>query len=54
VLAPGQTGTVNVTITPSAAPGTVVTGTLSIDNFNGTVYTGDEIARLPYRYTVVP
>ena len=55
VLAPGQTGTINVTITPNPAlVGTTVRGSIYIDTFNGTVQTGDEVKRLPYSYTVSP
>jgi Subtilase family len=55
VLAPGQSGTIHVTITPNPAQvGTTVRGSIYIDTFNGTVQTGDEVVRLPYSYTVVP
>ena len=55
VLAPGQTGTIHVTITPNPAQiGTTVRGSIYIDTFNGTVQTGDEVVRLPYSYTIVP
>jgi hypothetical protein len=55
MLAAGQTGTINVTITPSATNANeVVSGYLYIDTFNPNVNTGDEVARIPYRYTVVP
>jgi hypothetical protein len=54
---PGQTVTVNVTITPSAAPGTVVAGHLYVDDFASGVapydqQSGDELTALPYEYTV--
>jgi len=53
VLAPGATGTVEVTITPNPAQvGTTVRGFLYIDTFNSTVETGDEVYRIPYSYTV--
>jgi hypothetical protein len=57
VINPGQTATINVTITPSAAAGTVVTGTLYVDDFLNNVppygqITTDELAGLPYSYTV--
>jgi hypothetical protein len=53
ILGPGETGTINVTITPSAAlVGKTVSGTIYIDTFNGTVQTGDETVALPYSYTV--
>ena len=57
LLNPGQTGTINVTITPSGASGTVVSGTLYVDDFVGGVppygqITDDELAALPYTYTI--
>jgi hypothetical protein len=53
VLAPGQTGTINVTITPDATQqGKTVTGFIYVDTFNTVVTTGDEVVRLPYSYTV--
>jgi hypothetical protein len=56
-IAPGKTATVQVTITPSAAPGTVVKGTLYVDDVQGSVppsgqLSGDELVALPYEYTV--
>jgi hypothetical protein len=57
VIAPGATATINVTITPSAAPGTVVAGTLYVDDLLEGIppygqVSGDEVAALPYEYTV--
>ncbi len=57
-LAPGQSGTINVTISPTVAPGTVVNGFLYVDSVavdpNGFLITGngDELIRIPYSYTV--
>jgi len=56
-LNPGQTTTINVTITPNAASGTVVSGNLYIDTFDGGIppdgaASGDQMAALPYEYTV--
>jgi hypothetical protein len=58
-LNPGQTATINVTIAPSGAPGTVVRGTLYVDDFASETPTnylctesGDELAALPYTYTI--
>jgi peptidase inhibitor I9 len=56
-IAPGKTATVEVTITPSAAPGTVVKGTLYVDDVQGSVppygqLSGNELVALPYEYTV--
>ena len=60
VLAPGQSGTINVTITPTLAQvGSTVSGYLYVDTFNvvggfiGT-FSGDEVVRIPYSYTVAP
>ncbi len=56
LLNPGQSTTVSVTITPSAAPGAVVSGALYVDSYLGDVPPGipegNELAVLPYRYTV--
>jgi hypothetical protein len=57
VINPGQSATVDVTITPSGADGTVVTGNLYVDDFASDVppygqETGDELAALPYTYTI--
>ena len=59
ILNPGQTGTINVTITPTGAPGTLVSGTLYVDDYASGVPTyfystlaGDELAGLPYTYTI--
>jgi hypothetical protein len=54
---PGQTVTVNVTITPDAAAGTVVSGHLYVDDYASGVppygqQTGDELSAIPYEYTV--
>jgi hypothetical protein len=55
VLAPGQSGTITVTITPNAAQvGSTVSGYVYIDTYNETVASGDEVVRLPYIYTVAP
>ena len=57
VINPGQSATVNVTITPKGGSGSVVAGTLYVDDFlTGVPPYGqqgaDEIASLPYRYTI--
>lgn len=57
VINPGQSATVNVTITPSGASGTVVNGTLYIDDFLTNVQPfgqqgADELIGLPYSYTI--
>jgi len=54
VLAPGRSGTINVTITPDPTKvGQVVSGFVYIDTFHPVVATGDEVVRLEYTYKVV-
>jgi hypothetical protein len=57
LINPGQSATVDVTITPSAAPGTVVSGTLYVDDYLNNIppygqIASDELAGIPYTYTV--
>jgi hypothetical protein len=52
VLAPGQTGKIVVTITPSGAPGKVVTGHLYVDTVDSFTDGGNELAGIPYAYTI--
>jgi hypothetical protein len=57
VINPGQTATINVTITPSGAPGTKVSGTLYVDDLLTAIppydqIATDELAGLPYSYTI--
>ena len=59
VLNPGETGTISVTITPTGASGTVVSGTLYIDDVVQGVPPpaygqsgGDELTAFPYSYTI--
>jgi hypothetical protein len=54
---PGDTVTVPVTITPSGAKGSVVRGTLyvdqlAIDNSDNTNEAANELAGIPYQYTI--
>jgi hypothetical protein len=57
IINPGQTATIDVTITPSGASGTQVSGTLYVDDLltaippYGQIAT-DELAGLPYSYTI--
>ncbi len=57
-VAPGQTATIPVTITPAGASGTVVSGTLYIDDFSNVLFAnffdpvGDQVAAIPYSYTI--
>lgn len=48
----GQSGTIAVTITPTAAKGTVVRGVLYVDDTSTTNNAGDELIAIPYTYTV--
>jgi hypothetical protein len=57
IISPGQTVTIDVTITPNAASGTVVSGTLNVDDYVGAVppygqQAVDELTEIPYEYTV--
>jgi hypothetical protein len=57
IINPGQTGVINVTITPAGPSGTVVQGFLYVDTFFNSLppygqATGDELAVLPYAYTI--
>jgi hypothetical protein len=54
---PGQSGTIDVTITPAGPAGTVISGNLYVDTFLAAVppydeTTGDETAAFPYTYTI--
>jgi hypothetical protein len=56
-IQPGQTTTINVTITPNASASTVVSGNLYVDTFLGGIppydaESGDQMAAIPYEYTV--
>jgi hypothetical protein len=51
-IAPGQSATITVTITPSAPKGSVVKGTLYVDDYSNTMQSGDELIGLPYTYKV--
>jgi subtilisin family serine protease len=51
-LDPGQTGTITLTITPSAPKGTVVRGFIGVDTLNLGTVSGDELVNIPYTYTV--
>jgi hypothetical protein len=51
---PGMTRTVNLTMRPSGAAGTVVSGNLYIDDFVDSLQflAGSQLVALPYRYTI--
>jgi hypothetical protein len=48
----GTTGTITVTFTPTAPKGTLVTGILYVDDTSVSNQAGDELAAIPYTYTV--
>lgn len=54
VINPGQTRVIEATIRPDAAPGTVVKGTLYVDDFEDSLsfLAGSQLAALPYTYKV--
>ncbi len=49
-LGPGQTGTIRLTITPTAPKGKVVRGFIGVDTFNLGTDAGDELINIPYSY----
>ena len=51
-LAPGESGTITLTVTPTATKGTVVRGFMAVDTFNLFTDSGDELITIPYRYRV--
>ncbi|MGI8715825.1 MAG: hypothetical protein ACR2NR_22115 [Solirubrobacteraceae bacterium] len=58
IVGPGQTATIPVTITPSGSSGTTDSGTLYVDDTSSVRFqsvsapNGDEVAAIPYSYTV--
>ena len=60
-LQPGQSGSISVAISPTAGPGTLVSGDLYIDDFAlGSFFAfqplpnADELAAIPYTYKIGP
>jgi hypothetical protein len=51
-LKPGESGTITVTITPTGPVGSLVRGTLFVDDVNPFTGAGDELIGFPYSYTV--
>jgi hypothetical protein len=51
-LAPGQTGLITLTFTPSGRRGQVVRGFIGLDTFNLVSLSGDEVATIPYEYKI--
>ncbi|HWD07643.1 MAG TPA: hypothetical protein VHA57_00975, partial [Actinomycetota bacterium] len=52
VLAPGQSGTIGVTLTVTGTPDQRVNGFLAVETFNPNTLSSDQIAALPYSYRV--
>jgi hypothetical protein len=52
LLGPGQSGTITVTISPTGGRGSKVNGVVYVDDFSGYLFGGDELAALPYSYTI--
>jgi hypothetical protein len=52
LLGPGESGTISLTITPTAPKGSVVHGIVYVDDYNGDTGAGDELVAFPYAYTV--
>ena len=52
LLNPGESGTITLTITPDAAPGTVIRGFVEVDAFDFNTLSGDTYAAFPYAYRV--
>jgi hypothetical protein len=57
VIAPGASATVDVTITPAGPKGTVVSGTLYVDDVLAGIapygqLSGDEVSAIPYEYKI--
>jgi hypothetical protein len=48
----GGHGSITVTFTPSGAPGTVVSGFLFVDTFDAVTGSTNEVAVIPYSYTI--
>jgi hypothetical protein len=51
-VGPGGGGTVTVTVTPSGPRGSVVRGTLYLDTIDAVTASVDEVAAIPYSYTI--
>jgi hypothetical protein len=51
-LAPGESGTIRLTFTPSGKPGKRVSGFVDVDTFSFDSFSGDEVTTIPYSYKV--
>lgn len=49
---PGQSGRMQIAITPSGRSGRTVRGTLFVDSFSEELLNGNEVLAIPYEYTV--
>ncbi len=52
LLSPGQSGTIDLAITPDGKKGKTVKGTLYVDVFDTRTDVTDEVVALPYSYTI--
>jgi hypothetical protein len=51
-LAPGESGTITLTITPHGHKGKMVRGFVDVDTLNLFSLSGDEVTTFPYRYRI--
>jgi hypothetical protein len=51
-LAPGATGLITITFTPTAPVGSVVRGSLEVSTFSPVTLSGDRVLSIPYAYRV--
>jgi hypothetical protein len=51
-LDPGSAGTITVRITPQGAPGEAIHGTLFVNTYDPVTGSSDEVASIPYAYTI--
>jgi hypothetical protein len=51
-IAPGRSGVIIVAIKPTGSKGSVVKGSLYVDDFSNTMQSGDELIGIPYSYKV--
>jgi hypothetical protein len=51
-LAPGESGTITLTFTPSGRHGRRVSGFVDVDTFSFDSFSGDEVTTIPYGYKV--
>jgi hypothetical protein len=51
-LAPGQSGAITLTFTPSGRRGHIVRGFIGLDTFNTVTASGDEVTTIPYEYRI--